>query len=604
MMSSTFVDITPTPKILRTLGDIPFDIWQCIAELVDNSIDAFKAAKLTGTPIEDPRIDIYWSKESTPNNSRDITVEDNGPGMDLDILQKAAKAGFSSNDPVSNLGLFGMGFNIATARLGDETIFLSTQTGETKWRGIKINFDALIKSQTFSAPIVEYEKEKVNESGTKIIVRELKSGTFQELKAKESTIRRRLESIYTPILENKEISFYLQGKKLDPRRPCVWESSRYVIRKGEKVYAVQDIDKDLGDTYFDISRNRYLSDDECAEIEIGISKDISLPERIVHRSRRLRGWLGIQRFASPSDFGIDFIRNGRKILVSNKDVFGYESEDTGALISEYPIELGSTVGGRIVGEIHVDYLIPTYQKNAFDKSDRAWRLTIEAIRGAGPILPKKRSALGYDGDNQSPLGLLVNAYRRVDPGTKNLAAPNSLARQWGKFYSAGEVDYLTDDKWYKAAQESDREKGEGGGKSTPVNTGDSASDNIDDYFSSNEDGFYPNKNNLITSQKDKEEKEKIEPLNSDRNELIANSTKEPVLSGKYAYSVTPGIAVTAWKLSGSHIKLKGVRVPVVSFQDGIELDFFFDPTHPLLAEYPISPKQLLLQRMCWIKEKI
>ena len=40
-MSITTMDITPTPRILRTLGEIPFQTWQCIAELVDNSIDAF-----------------------------------------------------------------------------------------------------------------------------------------------------------------------------------------------------------------------------------------------------------------------------------------------------------------------------------------------------------------------------------------------------------------------------------------------------------------------------------------------------------------------------------------------------------------------------------
>ena len=36
------VDITPTPRILRTLGDIPFEVWQCLAELADNSLDAFR----------------------------------------------------------------------------------------------------------------------------------------------------------------------------------------------------------------------------------------------------------------------------------------------------------------------------------------------------------------------------------------------------------------------------------------------------------------------------------------------------------------------------------------------------------------------------------
>ena len=35
-MSINTLDITPSPRVLRMLGEIPFQTWQCIAELVDN----------------------------------------------------------------------------------------------------------------------------------------------------------------------------------------------------------------------------------------------------------------------------------------------------------------------------------------------------------------------------------------------------------------------------------------------------------------------------------------------------------------------------------------------------------------------------------------
>lgn len=84
---------------------------------------------------------------------------------------------------------------------------------------------------------------------------------------------------------------------------------------------------------------------------------------------------------------------------------------------QYPVELGTSIGGRIVGELHVDYLLPTYQKNDFDRSDASWEQTREAICGVGPFLPKSRKAMGFTEENASPLCLLVNAYRRVDKGT-------------------------------------------------------------------------------------------------------------------------------------------------------------------------------------------
>ncbi len=594
-----FVDITPTPRILRILGDIPFAAWQCLSELMDNSLDTFTDAENKGKTIETPRIDIFWSNDSVPAKDREIIIEDNGLGMELEILQKAAKAGYSSNDPIHNLGLFGMGFNIATARLGDETIFLSATPESNEWVGIRINFEQLIKDQTFSAPIVREPKKNPHESGTRVIVRNLKDGIFSEIRRKESAIRRQLKTIYTPILSKNKILVFIQGKQLSPRPHCVWSDSRFVIRKGIKVKAIQRINRDLGETYFDTFRNRYLTADESIDLDIAISKGDVLPSHIVKRSRRLKGWIGIQRYAHPTDFGIDLIRNGRKILMGDKSLFGYENPDTGTFISEYPIELGSTVGGRIVGALYVDYLIPTYQKNGFDTTDRVWRLTVEAIRGAGPILPKQRKILGYDGDNMSPLGKLVNAYRRTDPGTKKLAIPNSLAREFAKRFFAGELEYKSDEKWYKVAQEKDRERGEGGKKQTPVNIGDTPSDDIASYLP--DDSTTPDSEDIgdtgLTVSPSSQGTVVVSPrpANSKRDQLILDSEKEESLSGIYSYNTSPGLEVTAWRLRDGQIRIQGKRVPYHFFQDGIEVDFFYDQTHPILAEYPLSPKQLLLQ---------
>lgn len=590
--NSQLVDITPTPKILRTLGDIPFAAWQCLAELTDNSLDAFADAEYRGLFIENPRVDIYWSSDSVSSHEREIVVQDNGNGMPLDILQSAAKAGYSSNDPIHNLGLFGMGFNISTARLGDETLFLSATPDSDEWVGIRINFEQLIKDQTFSAPIVREPKKNNNESGTKIIIRNLKDGIYSEIKRKESIIRRQLESIYSPILNKNKVSLFVQGKKLFAKNYCIWSDSRFVIRKGLKIEAVQQINRDLGDTYFDKSRNRYLLDDEITELELVANTTGSFPEHIVKRARRLKGWIGVQRYSDTVEYGIDFVRNGRKILVSDKCLFGFENPDTGTIITEYPVELGSTVGGRLVGELHVDYLIPTYQKNGFDTTDRAWRLTLEAVRGAGPILPKSRAAMGYDGDNTSPLGKLVNAYRRIDPGTKNLAIANSLAKDFSKKFYAGELEYESDDKWFKVAQEADRARSEGTGGITPVNSGDKPSDEIDDYIPKNNGSTEGTQNNDNTSN---EKPKSVTSVTSLRDELIQNSDKEESLSMKYSYDLTPGMDVTAWRVKDFPIKIKGNRVPCHIFIDGIEVDFFFDPTHPILAEYPITAKQLLLQ---------
>ncbi len=191
------IDITPTPRILRTLGDIPFEVWQCLAELSDNSLDAFRDQLKNGTPVDWARLDIAWSKENVAAQDRELIIVDNGPGMSLLTLQNAARAGYSSNDPINNLGLFGMGFNISTARLGEETIFLSATPESTEWSGIRIDFAELIRKGAFDAPVVTEPKKSPDECGTKIIVRRLREGIYSDLKTKETAIRRRLEIIYS-----------------------------------------------------------------------------------------------------------------------------------------------------------------------------------------------------------------------------------------------------------------------------------------------------------------------------------------------------------------------------------------------------------------------
>ncbi|PKQ29948.1 MAG: hypothetical protein CVT60_02850, partial [Actinobacteria bacterium HGW-Actinobacteria-10] len=477
------VGIHPTPRILRVLGDIPFAPWQCIAELVDNSLDAFAATK-AADPIQtgDSRVCVNWSGPAVPARDRTLEVSDNGPGMNLEQISNVAKAGYTGRNPLDNLGLFGMGFNIATARLGNRTRVMSATMQATEWIGIEIDFDALQASGDFMAPVVREPKSRPNEHGTRVVVSDLKTGAYAALRDQEHQVRRQLERVYSPLLSTDAAAIEVQGKLLMCRPACVWSSERFVMRNGKSVQAVLNVREPLGDAYFDLRRNAYVAPQEADAFAEMRANGQQLPNEVVLREKVLWGWVGIQRYSDPDDFGIDFIRNGRKILLSDKTLFFYENPITGTRSQEYPKELGSTVGGRIVGELHVDYLVPTYQKNDFDRQDDSWRETVDALRGAGPILPQARRGMGFTEDNDSYVGRLVNAYRRADSGTKNLAIEPSLARQWAERFREGDPEYVPDTRWFEAAKEADRRKAnKKSGDKGPVDPGGSASDDPDEY---------------------------------------------------------------------------------------------------------------------------
>jgi len=596
------LDITPAPRILRVLGEIPFQTWQCIAELIDNSIDSFLSEDMEIDDDKERTISVSWSNESVAAQSRTIEITDNACGMSLEQLQNAVRAGYTSNDPIGNLGLFGMGFNISTARLGDLTTIMSTKRDDNEWVGIEIDFQKLVESKHFHALVIRQEKENVHESGTKIKVSRLRQGIIAELPSKENTIRRRLEAIYAPLLSKREISIFVKGKQLTAKNHCVWSDERYVVYNKQNVAARVEIDRNLGDALFDLNRNCYLTSDESEPYYQAQQKGEQLPPNVVERKKRLTGWIGIQRYADPNDFGIDFIRNGRKILVSDKSLFSYENPFTGQSELQYPLELGSTVGGRIVGELNVDYLLPTYQKNDFDKSDISWIQTVEAICDVGPFRPQSRKNYGFTEQNNSPLCLLVNAYQRASKGTKCLSVPNDLAKKYAKEFQKGVREYLDDSLWWKAAQEADQEQITDGIRSTPVNIGNDPSDNIGEYL--------PKQNGIestqgeqpsCSSQNTTDQILTIPNMTSDKesesselDELIQRSNPVAQLSGKYKFGNTQ-IKVRAYELKFGHILEKGAKKPCAFFPDGTECDFIYNPQHQLLSQYPVTSKLLLLQ---------
>src|SRR5437899_1975539 len=106
-------NLTPDPRVLPMLGEINLSQWQCIAEFIDNSVDAFLDVQRDGGNLDNPEILVELPTMDRPEAK--ITVSDNGPGMTVEKLEKAVRAGWTSHDPINSLGLFGMGFNIATA---------------------------------------------------------------------------------------------------------------------------------------------------------------------------------------------------------------------------------------------------------------------------------------------------------------------------------------------------------------------------------------------------------------------------------------------------------------------------------------------------------
>lgn len=459
----TEFDLQPHPRILPMLGEINLAQWKCIAELVDNAVDGFLSVIRQGGSLDAPEIHIQVPM--TDDAQARLSVVDNGPGMSAETLELAVKAGWSGNDPISGLGMFGMGFNIATARLGTVTTVWTTRAGDREWVGLTIDFDQLRDQRHFRTPRRSDPKTDPSQHGTKIIVEKLKPEQREWFSKAGNRTKLTIElaRIYAAMLRANGVPLgfrlTMNGRPVEAKRHCVWSGPGNTTREVQTskfgpVDAFQSIDVKLDPRPYCQNCWQWLSANET------VCPSCGRTEPVVKRQRAVKGWLGVQRYLSETSYGIDFVRHGRKIEMSSKELFSWWDGDREE--KEYPID-DPRDRGRLVGEIHIDHCRVSYTKDRFDRTDPAWDDMVRIVRGEGPLRPDKAAELAV-GPNDSALYKLFQVFRRSSPKPKVAGAwrkllvvpDNEAAEEMARKFDAGDGPYQADDKWWELVDEADR----------------------------------------------------------------------------------------------------------------------------------------------------
>ena len=579
-------DLRPDPRILPMLGEINLSQWRCLAELTDNSVDGFLSANRQKNAIVSPQVHVAMPESAA--SSAKVSVRDNGPGMSPRTLETAVRAGWSGNTPIDSLGIFGMGFNIATARLGTVTSVWTTRREDSEWHGLRIDFEALRKQTHFRTPHLTRSKDDSEEHGTEVIIEQIKpeQRAWLAKTANRYRVSRELSKTYSAMLRENgvPISFelFVNRNPVQPRYPCIWNEDRSVEHpRFGTVNALATIDKTLGDRPFCLACWQWLAagQDMCSCGQEG---------GIVQRHRRVHGWLGVQRFLSNSDYGIDFLRNGRKIEISSKDLFIWQSDDENE--PEYPID-DPRNRGRIVGEVHLDHCRVNYTKDRFDRNDPAWEEMLEVVRGRGPLRPEKARQLGFH-TNNSPLSRLFQCFRRSSPKPKIAGAwakllivkDNVRAEAMSRQFHNGDPEYQDDSKWWSLVEEEDanllNQESIGGGQ---------GSDTTLDGFTDEENGS----ESATDAVSDEEGSQtKVNPIR--RSQI-------PSLSNDYRHARTKqDWHVEAWHVLDSDPELNGSEIPwrLKMTASGVS-QFFINTDHKAFRSSTLTPLDALLAELAW-----
>lgn len=595
------ISVKPSKRILKVLGDIEFEAWQCLAELIDNAFDAFLEQKRSGAKLIDTaEVRVSIPSPTDSGTELEVVVEDSGPGMDLDTLNNAVRAGWSSNDMFSKLGLFGMGFNVATARLGNITRILTSRREDDVWFGVEINVDSI--GDDFEAPVITEPKKSPDEHGTRVVIQRLKPDRAVWLQRNATHLRQTLGAVYSYLLEAEGFRLWVNGIAVQPRQACAWAKERSVTygsgANAEQIPAYFPIDELLppAETCLNCRNWQPVGLGECAQCR---STDL------VERTRRVHGWLGVQRYLHPTDFGIDYLRNGRKILRYDKRLFEWRNinDPLSPVEVEYPTELRQ--GGRIVGEIHIDHVPVNYLKNAFEWTDRSWLGVVQFLRGDGPLLPRRAKQLGYP-ENNSPIGKLHRAFRRNDPGRRYLIPGNGSGpihdetRKWAQRFYEGDPEYQTDAIWWEAvlAHEKKKEenltKGPSGGTDTQGPTSGSTLAGL---------GLAPG---------DEDDGEAVDPANREqpapKGETEAQrlaryetaSVVDPSLSGEFGLiELGKAIKLRTYHVMGAEVQDNaGVRTPVLLVAGTAnEYTAYVNAGHEVFQSFAADPTEYVLMEL-------
>lgn len=458
-------DLTPDPKVLIALTHTPIQPLDALCELIDNAIDSFEVAKLQGTPIEHPLVIIDLPKTSELQRDEGIIrIRDNGVGLSRDKAEKAIRAGFSGNNPYDSLGLFGMGFNIATGKLGRVTRLFTAEEYEHQAIEVKIDLENIVRSGSYQVPFQVVDKPQDFGHGTIVEISNwwpdgnANSGFIKKLvQYGLPTVRSEIGRRYATILKERQVRITINGELCLPFEHCVWDDSRYVERRGHgQISAVYRFNETIG------TQKRCIS---CTAIVPPGSTDCPECHQSSFRTveERIRGWVGIQRFDHSTDFGIDLIRNGRAIRIAEKSAFFEYIDEFKKVTKDYPIDQQY---GRIVGEVHLNHVPVDFLKQDFQRSSAEWQRVMSYLRGDSSLQPNQPGADA----NQSVVFKLYQGYRRVRNFGKadmymgywdeNSNRPERISRDveqeyYSKFRKR-EPGYYDDAEWWKMVEAADK----------------------------------------------------------------------------------------------------------------------------------------------------
>lgn len=448
------VSIIPDPSLIGKLGRRAKNLPETVAEIIDNSLDAFwdLPVQLRKKSCLDILIDA---------NSEIFSIQDNGKGMTAEELGNALVVGFTKKEgKKSSIGSHGFGLKSASMNLADElTIYTMHYLDPKTVHVIKFNktaFEARAKKikaeekDEYKAirDIWKLEVQSVSPSevaevahfrekrGTKVVLNH--NGKYKP--GSREGIQNRLRKIFGPLLEKENGTQKTKSSfQYDFEMKIQWRSKSTKtesLTASGPFYTPRLDEHNLPFKKGSFPYQKGTQSNEAAVLEF-IEKDtyVDIPLKIIN-GKAIYGRAAILDRSQYHDgkFGFDLLKNGRVIefnVLETKAGKNYDGKETSFLSR-------TADKGRIVGQLVMDDWDTDHQKTQFIREADSWNEVAEHVNQHIKVLFKRSEILqnaGRDKENRDkrksnePLHDFANTFTEKIRSSVGQAFRNAKVKQ-------------------------------------------------------------------------------------------------------------------------------------------------------------------------------
>lgn len=271
------INIRPTTGVYATYKNINYQIWNAIAEFVDNSTQSYfnNKEKLENTKYwKELRIGINYIEDT--NGDYYLEIRDNAFGMDFHDFKRAIILDSRPNQV--GRSEFGMGLKTAACWFGGKWSVESTMLGSTVRYKTTVDVELLSKYKNEEIE-VEETSSRTDEHGTVIRIWDL----HRTIRGRQvSKTKNTLSGIYRQDIMSDNIAIYYNNERLAYEYP---------------EFYIEDIDG----------------------VQKEWKKDVDFEVDFEDKKYYVNGIIGIRKTARVKEAGFSLFRNGRAIIGGYED---------------------------------------------------------------------------------------------------------------------------------------------------------------------------------------------------------------------------------------------------------------------------------------------